>query len=112
MEDPSRKKAYETSPQVCSGEQTVLSCGTISLSRLPGTVTAGSDLVGAHRDHAGRGGQTGTRGLSLSRPPMCGISTDLSECEGRWAGVTVVYLWIGYRAVGGTVALERAPDGR
>ena len=32
----------------------------------------------AHRDHARRGHQTGTRGLALSRHPMCGISADPS----------------------------------
>src|SRR5437763_16008276 len=111
MEGSSRRKAYETSPEVCQSEQTVLSSRTVALSRLPEKVTAGSHFDGAHGDHAGRGHQTGPRGLPLSRPPMCRISADLSQCEGRCTGITVVYLWIGYRASGGPVAPERAPDG-
>src|SRR5258707_1064365 len=108
---PSRRKAHETSQEVCSGEQTVLSSRTVPLSSLPETATAGSDLDGAHGDHAGRGGQTGPRRLPLPRPPMRGTPADLSQCEGRCAGITVVHVWGGYRAAGRTVALERAPDG-
>src|SRR5438105_525394 len=110
-EDSSRRKAHESSSDICSGEQTVLSSRTVALSCLPETVTAGSDLDGAHGDHAGRGGQTGPCRLPLSRPPLRGTPTDLSQCAGRCAGVTVVYLWIGYRAAGRAVASERAPDG-
>src|SRR5260370_6785814 len=98
---PSRRKAHETSPEVCQSEQTVLSSGAVALSRLPETITAGGDLDGAHGDHAGRGHQTGPRGLPLSRHTMCGISADLSQCEGRCPAVTVVYVWSGIRAEGG-----------
>src|SRR5216683_6235607 len=108
---PSRRKAHETSQEVCSGEQTVLSSRTVPLSSLPETATAGSDLDGAHGDHAGRGGQTGPSRLPLPRPPMRGTPADLSQCEGRCAGITVVHVWGGYRAAGRTVSLERAPDG-
>src|ERR1700686_288617 len=112
MEGRSRRKAHEASPEVCPCEQTVLSSGTVSLCGVSETVTAGSDLDGAHGGHAGRGRQTGTRRLPLSRRTMRGTSGDLSQCEGRCTGVTVVYVWSGYRAAGGTVAVARAPDGR
>src|SRR5438067_6143241 len=69
----SRRKAHETSPEVCQSKQTILSSRTVALCRLSKTVTASGDLDGAHRDHTGRGHQTGPRGLPLSRPPLCGI---------------------------------------
>src|SRR5260370_14706019 len=109
---PSWRKAHETRQDICSGEQTVLSSRTDTLSSRSETATTGSDVVGAHRDHAGRGHQTGARRLPLSRPPLCGIATHLSQRRGRCPGITMVYLWIGYRAVGRTVAPKRAPDGR
>src|SRR5512133_2619408 len=111
MESPSRRKAHETSQEDCSREQTVLSSGTVPLSGLPETVTSGGDLVGAHGDHVGRGDQTGACRLPLSRTAVHGAPADLSQRQGRCAGVTVVHVWIGYRAAGGTVAPERAPDG-
>src|SRR5712691_626668 len=101
MEGLSRRKAHETSQEVYSGEQTVLSSRTISLCGLSETVTSGGDLVGAHGDHAGRGDQTGACRLPLPRFAMRGISADLSQRKGRCAGVTVVHIWTGYRVAGG-----------
>src|SRR5260370_32945939 len=110
MEGLSRRKAHEASPEFRPCEQTVLSCGTVSLCGVSERVTAGSDVVGAHSSHTGRSHQTGACRLPLPRPPMCGTSPHLSQCEGRCAGLTVVHLWNGYCAAGGTVATERAPD--
>src|SRR5438876_10171465 len=104
-------KIHEVSQEVCSSEQTVFSARTVSLPSLSETAAAGSDLIIAHRDHARRGHQTGTCRLPLSRCPMRGTPADLSQCEGRCVGVTVVYVWNGYRSAGGAVAPERAPDG-
>src|SRR5215470_9604207 len=92
-EGPSRRKAHETDQEDSSGEQAFLSPGTISLCGLSETVTAGGDLVGTHGDYARQGDQTSACRLPLSRCTMRGTPADLSQCTGRCAGVTVVYVW-------------------
>jgi predicted ATPase/class 3 adenylate cyclase len=63
---PSRRKAHESSPEVYPGEPTVLSSRMLSLPGLSETVTAGSDVVGAHGGHTERSDQVGACRLSLS----------------------------------------------